>query len=662
MSHGLPPILLASTLRAMNTRPFLPLVLLASLARADVLPPAQDASSLRGKLTLATGKAGTLTVSATRKGYALFNLDNVPADVQPTDIANARLRVYFTGAARPGDIAIHTVTAAWDEKTTAPEPGVSVSPVAMYPMASFVGKKFVEVDVTATVQAWRTAPATNFGFAFVATGNTSVLIGAKEGSGSGYPCELDIEIERAIPDGAIGTTQIADGAVTNMKLVTPSLTITAGTGLSGGGTVALGGNVTLSLGTNLTLGGITTGAFSGDGSALTNLNAANLGGGSVDNTELGFLDGVTASIQPQIATLTTNLATTNTNVGNLTTTVNGKVSKAGDTMTGPLTISGVTNYNNGLVLNGSADTGTGLALQNTSAGGHSYALFSGGTGIDLGAGGFGIYDETVSAYRLAITSAGNVGIGTSNPTQAKLVVNGVAGAVNYGPHGFLSTSGAGTSTGTGPSNLSISASGDVHAATFRAVSDERIKTILSRSDATTDLRTLLGIEITDYHYKDIVTKGSRPQKKVIAQQVEQVFPQAVTQSTDVVPDIYEQAEVKDGWVTLATDLKVGERVRLIGEKEEGIHEVLGVRAGAFRTAFQSATGRVFVYGREVKDFRAVDYEAIAMLNVSATQELARQVAAKDAEIAELRARLERLEQVLTKLSKEPERPYSLSRR
>ena len=30
---------------------------------------------------------------------------------------------------------------------------------------------------------------------------------------------------------------------------------------------------------------------------------------------------------------------------------------------------------------------------------------------------------------------------------------------------------------------------------------------------------------------------------------------------------------------------------------------------------------MFVYGREVDDFHAVDYESISMLNVSATQEL-----------------------------------------
>ena len=43
---------------------------------------------------------------------------------------------------------------------------------------------------------------------------------------------------------------------------------------------------------------------------------------------------------------------------------------------------------------------------------------------------------------------------------------------------------------------------------------------------------------------------------------------------------------------------------------------------------------LFVFGREVKDFRNVDYEAISMLNVSATQELARQLLAARAELAE----------------------------
>ena len=35
------------------------------------------------------------------------------------------------------------------------------------------------------------------------------------------------------------------------------------------------------------------------------------------------------------------------------------------------------------------------------------------------------------------------------------------------------------------------------------------------------------------------------------------------------PDIYKKAPIKNGWVEFATNLKVGDRVRLITEKGQG---------------------------------------------------------------------------------------------
>jgi len=113
----------------------------------------------------------------------------------------------------------------------------------------------------------------------------------------------------------------------------------------------------------------------------------------------------------------------------------------------------------------------------------------------------------------------------------------------------------------------------------------------------------------------------------------------VVQTTGVVPDLFKKAAVKDGWVELATDLKKGDRVKLIGKKAEAIREVLEIRNGAFRPDGQLDDEQVFVYGREVKDFRTVDYDAISMLNVSATQELARKLETVQAENAALRREL-----------------------
>jgi hypothetical protein len=60
-------------------------------------------------------------------------------------------------------------------------------------------------------------------------------------------------------------------------------------------------------------------------------------------------------------------------------------------------------------------------------------------------------------------------------------------------------------------------------------------------------------------------------------------------------------------VSLTTDLKKGERVRLIGRKKEGIHEVLEVAPGGFRTDFVADGDTVFVYGREVKDHGRLNF-------------------------------------------------------
>ena len=78
-------------------------------------------------------------------------------------------------------------------------------------------------------------------------------------------------------------------------------------------------------------------------------------------------------------------------------------------------------------------------------------------------------------------------------------------------------------------------------------SDARLKNINGRSDGAKDLETLEKIEVTDYTMKDAVKYGTKPFKKVIAQQVEKVYPTAVI-STGIkgltfTPDIYTVSEL-----------------------------------------------------------------------------------------------------------------------
>jgi hypothetical protein len=275
---------------------------------------------------------------------------------------------------------------------------------------------------------------------------------------------------------------------------------------------------------------------------------------------------------------------------------------------------------------------------NTSIG---YSIYS----DERGSGNYGLHfarvSDGVSSTKMFMSDAGNVGIGTTAPAQAKLVV--IGSVFNHpgttGQKTYYNRLGWYSQSNSDAQNVGIYADQGIWTNSQVFVSsDKRIKNIEGVSNGQEDLSALLGIEITNYRMKDAVSNDQKLHKKVIAQQVEQFYPLAVSKQTGVVPDVFEKAKINGAWISLASDLKKGDRVKLVTqvkggtEEKEGIHEVLEVADGKFRTDFKS-DGEVFVYGREVKDFRNVDYDAIAMLNVSATQELKRE---KDTEIQALR--------------------------
>ena len=223
---------------------------------------------------------------------------------------------------------------------------------------------------------------------------------------------------------------------------------------------------------------------------------------------------------------------------------------------------------------------------------------------------------------------GRVGINTNTPSQGLLHVNGYYSD----PFGNFTYYATGPNTGTAAGtnlNTSIFATHRVVAGEFNAISDARIKNIEGVSNSDKDLETLNKIEVTDYHMID-PSHGDKPIKKAIAQQLEEVYPQAVSKSTNCIPDIYLLADCNAGKIEIKNNLKVGERIRLIFEDKEEIASVISRGANSIQTNLQ-LSGKVFVYGRQVDDFRTVDYQAVAMLNVSATQALLRRIEALEKE-------------------------------
>jgi Chaperone of endosialidase len=248
-----------------------------------------------------------------------------------------------------------------------------------------------------------------------------------------------------------------------------------------------------------------------------------------------------------------------------------------------------------------------------------------------------------------VGATGNVGINQSNPL-APLHVGTTANIIDTTTARSYFFSGSSVLTHDSSSNEANNASaifgstiwvaGDIvsYNGTINP-SDARLKNIIGPSDSAKDLEILKKIEVTDYTMKDTVKFGQKPFKKVIAQQVDEVYPTAVTsigiKGFTFTPDIYaisdsikmDKPDVYLITLAKAHDLKDGDTVRLIRSKNPELTlEAHVVNDKTFTVETKEPLGdKVFVYGKECTDLKAVDYEAISMLNVSATQELAKEV-------------------------------------
>jgi hypothetical protein len=184
------------------------------------------------------------------------------------------------------------------------------------------------------------------------------------------------------------------------------------------------------------------------------------------------------------------------------------------------------------------------------------------------------------------------------------------------------------------------------AAANAVFSDARIKRIEGQSDAMHDLEKLNRLEVTNYRYKDTWKYGDERQTKVIAQQVKEVLPEAVKTIKNVVPDILQLVDVSPegnaGNITInlknKIDVKAGDRIKCFAEDGQELAMTVQTVAGNSLTlSGEINSSKLFLYGKEVEDFHVVDYDAISMLNVSATQALTKKLEMAEKEIEELKA-------------------------
>ena len=249
------------------------------------------------------------------------------------------------------------------------------------------------------------------------------------------------------------------------------------------------------------------------------------------------------------------------------------------------------------------------------------------------------------------SSTSNVGIGTTDPLAPLHVVTKTGNTYPQGRRYFNVAYGGLEYDNSNTTYISVRADGNfLTNAAFIAISDKRIKNILGITNTATDLSTLNKIEVTDYKYKDEVSNGSGLQKKVIAQQLQEVYPRAIVTNQGIIPNVF--AVAKETKVltqstiiitTKAHEFATGDKVKLILEKTGEKQLVVTVIDANTFSVSEAINDKVFVYGKHVNDLLTVDYDAVSMLNVSATQELSKQIEQLKAENAKLQNRLMKIE-------------------
>ncbi|HTZ95243.1 MAG TPA: tail fiber domain-containing protein [Terriglobales bacterium] len=276
------------------------------------------------------------------------------------------------------------------------------------------------------------------------------------------------------PITGTGSISIAPAGITNAMLANPSLTVTAGTGLTGGGTVALGGSTTLNIDPTqvplLSANNVFTGSETVNGNLATGgvviasgFEVSNYPGfpfafaNSAQSTYLGLAGNPTTQAAGNVGVGANTLFVDTTGQGNTIVGANAMTSNTtGSTNTtlGQGTMASNSTGSQNVAIGNLALTYNFYGNQNTAVGAEAMPNNNTGNNLtcigakcDVGADGLtnataiGAYAQVAQSNSLVLggtgTNAVNVGIGTAYPWSTLTVQADDNGSTRGGPHQFV---------------------------------------------------------------------------------------------------------------------------------------------------------------------------------------------------------------------------------
>ena len=207
---------------------------------------------------------------------------------------------------------------------------------------------------------------------------------------------------------------------------------------------------------------------------------------------------------------------------------------------------------------------------------------------------------------------------------------------------FLDKIGIGVTATTYP----LEVNGTIQCETLRSTSDKRYKTNIQNVDSSFSLDLINNLSIKKYQI--ISDEKKLNHYGLIAQDINQILPDVVQKSKNVIPNIFEECNVEYisyGIYKILLDKKFNIVLNsdticlILNNKKKFFHVNEITSKYIIINTYYSLDKKIFVFGQVVEDFCSINYLNIHNLLISSVQELTKIVNKQQEEIDILKQKL-----------------------